>query len=65
MNIEGAVKLGFRNELAAIEVAEERRIEFETRVARSYEAAKAINASAGGGLDDGSLSKGGGKPSKA
>jgi acetyl/propionyl-CoA carboxylase alpha subunit/acetyl-CoA carboxylase carboxyltransferase component len=52
MNIEGAVKLGYRKELAAIEDAEERRLEFEKRVARSYEAAKAINASVGGGLDD-------------
>ena len=52
MNIEGAVKLGYRKELAEIENAEERRLEFEKRVARSYEAAKAINASVGGGLDD-------------
>ena len=52
MNIEGAVKLGFRKELAAIEDAEERRLEFESRVARAYEGAKAINAGVGGGLDD-------------
>ena len=52
MNIEGSVKLGFRKELAAIEDPEERREEFERRVARAYEGAKAINAGVGGGLDD-------------
>ena len=52
MNIEGSVKLGFRKELAAIEDPGERRIEFERRVARAYESAKAINAGVGGGLDD-------------
>ncbi|MDE0040005.1 MAG: carbamoyl-phosphate synthase large subunit [Gammaproteobacteria bacterium] len=52
MNIEGSVKLGFRKELAAIEDPEERRLEFERRVARAYEGAKAINAGVGGGIDD-------------
>ena len=52
MNIEGSVKLGYRKELAAIEDAEERREEFERRVAGAYEGAKAINAGVGGGLDD-------------
>ena len=52
MNIEGSVKLGFRKELAAIEDPEERKQEFERRVERSYESAKAINAGVGGGLDD-------------
>lgn len=52
MNIEGSVKLGFRKELAAIEDPEKRRIEFERRVARAYEGARAINAGVGGGLDD-------------
>ena len=52
MNIEGAVKLGYRKELAAIEDPEERRFEFERRVEASYERAKAVNAAAGGGLDD-------------
>ncbi|MCY3932856.1 MAG: carbamoyl-phosphate synthase large subunit [Acidobacteria bacterium] len=52
MNIEGAVKLGYRKELAAIEDSEERRLEFERRVEASYERAKAVNAAAGGGLDD-------------
>ena len=52
MNIEGSVKLGYRKELAAIKDAEERRREFERRVAGAYEGAKAINAGVGGGLDD-------------
>lgn len=52
MNIEGSVKLGFRKELAAIEDSEDRRLEFERRVERAYEGAKAINAGVGGGLDD-------------
>ena len=52
MNIEGAVKLGYRKELAAIEDPEERRLEFKRRVEASYERAKAVNAAAGGGLDD-------------
>lgn len=52
MNIEGSVKLGFRKELAAIEDPEQRKQEFERRVARAYEGAKAINAGVGGGLDD-------------
>jgi acetyl/propionyl-CoA carboxylase alpha subunit/acetyl-CoA carboxylase carboxyltransferase component len=52
MNIEGSVKLGYRKELAAIEDPEARRAEFDMRVQRAYESAKAVNAAAGGGLDD-------------
>jgi acetyl-CoA carboxylase carboxyltransferase component len=52
MNIEGSVKLGYRKELAAIEDPEERKREFDERVARAYEAGKAVNAGTGGGLDD-------------
>jgi acetyl/propionyl-CoA carboxylase alpha subunit/acetyl-CoA carboxylase carboxyltransferase component len=52
MNIEGAVKLGYRKELAAIEDPEQRRLEFERRTAIAYESAKAVNAVAGGGIDD-------------
>ena len=52
MNIEGAVKLGFRPDLAALESAEERKAEFDRRVADAYERARAVNAAAGGGLDD-------------
>ncbi len=52
MNIEGAVKLGYRKELAAIADPEERRAEFDRRTARAYDSAKAINAGVGGGIDD-------------
>ncbi|MBM3218315.1 MAG: ATP-grasp domain-containing protein [Candidatus Rokubacteria bacterium] len=52
MNIEGAVKLGYRKELMAIEDPEARLAEFERRTAKAYESAKAVNAAAGGGLDD-------------
>ncbi|MEI7932516.1 MAG: carboxyl transferase domain-containing protein, partial [Alphaproteobacteria bacterium] len=52
MNIEGAVKLGYRKELAAITDAEARRAEFERRTAMAYEDAKAVNAVMGGGIDD-------------
>jgi len=52
MNLEGAVKLGYRRQLAAIEDPEQRAAEFERRVAEAYEGAKAVNAAAGGGLDD-------------
>ena len=52
MNLEGAVKLGYRRELAAIEDPEQRRVEFNRRVAAAYERAKAVNAVAGGGVDD-------------
>ena len=52
MNIEGAVKLGHRKELAAIENPDERLAEFDTRVAQAYETARAVNAGTGGGLDD-------------
>ncbi len=44
MGLEGAVKLGFRNELAAIEDPAERKAEFERRVAGMYERGKALSA---------------------
>lgn len=52
MNVEGSVKLGYRKELEAIEDPEERLAEFQRRVDEAYEGAKAVNAAAGGGLDD-------------
>jgi acetyl-CoA carboxylase carboxyltransferase component len=52
MNIEGAVKLGYRKELQAIEDPDARLAEFQRRTERAYDAAKAVNAAAGGGLDD-------------
>jgi acetyl/propionyl-CoA carboxylase alpha subunit/acetyl-CoA carboxylase carboxyltransferase component len=52
MNIEGAVKLGYRKELAAIESPEARVQEFQRRTAEAYDTAKAVNAVMGGGIDD-------------
>ena len=52
MNIEGAVKLGYRNELADIDDADARRAEFDRRVEQAYDTARAVNAATGGGLDD-------------
>jgi acetyl-CoA carboxylase carboxyltransferase component len=52
MNIEGAVKLGYRKELMAIDDPEARRLEFERRTTIAYDNAKAVNAVAGGGIDD-------------
>ena len=52
MNIEGAVKLGYRKELMAIEDPEARLAEFQRRTAAAYDKAKAVNAAAGGGIDD-------------
>ena len=52
MNLEGSVKLGYRKELIAIEDPEERIETYENMVNRAYENAKAVNAAAGGGLDD-------------
>jgi acetyl-CoA carboxylase carboxyltransferase component len=52
MNIEGAVKLGYRKELMAIEDPEARLAEFQRRTAEAYDTAKAVNAVMGGGIDD-------------
>ena len=52
MGLEGAVKLGYRNELAAIEDPEERKREYEERVARMYENGKAVNAASHFEVDD-------------
>jgi acetyl/propionyl-CoA carboxylase alpha subunit len=43
MGLEGAVKLGYRNELAAIEDPEKRRQLYEEMVARMYENGKAVS----------------------
>jgi len=43
MGLEGSVKLGYRNELAAIEDPEERKARYETTVAQAYERGKALN----------------------
>ncbi len=42
MNIEGEVKLGYRNELTAIEDADERIAEYERSVSRRYQNAKTV-----------------------
>jgi acetyl/propionyl-CoA carboxylase alpha subunit len=52
MGLEGAVKLGYRNELAAIEDPEDRRREFERMVAEAYEHGKALNQASLFGVDD-------------
>ncbi|HUO93974.1 MAG TPA: carboxyl transferase domain-containing protein [Rhizomicrobium sp.] len=44
MGLEGAVKLGYRNELAAIEDPVARKAKFDEMVARSYERGKALSA---------------------
>ena len=46
MNIDGAVKLSARRELAAIEDAAERKEAYDRRVAQGYESARAINSGA-------------------
>ncbi len=52
MGLEGAVKLGYRNELAAIEDPAERLAEFEARVARMYEVGKGVSLADHFELDD-------------
>ncbi|MEE9282059.1 MAG: carboxyl transferase domain-containing protein [Myxococcota bacterium] len=52
MNIEGAVKLGYRRELEAIEDPEERLAKYTEMVAASYERAKAVNSASFYGVDD-------------
>ncbi|HXU22673.1 MAG TPA: carboxyl transferase domain-containing protein, partial [Tepidiformaceae bacterium] len=52
MGLEGAVKLGYRNELAAIEDPDKRREAYEEMVARSYERGKAVNTASHFEIDD-------------
>ncbi|MFI7407503.1 carboxyl transferase domain-containing protein [Streptomyces sp. NPDC049627] len=52
MGIEGAVRLGYRRELAAIEDADEREREFARRVAAAYEHGKALNVASVFEIDD-------------
>ena len=52
MGLEGAVKLGYRNELAAIDDPAERKKRFDEMVARMYERGKAVNQAGGFGIDD-------------
>jgi acetyl-CoA carboxylase carboxyltransferase component len=52
MGLEGSVKLGYRNELAAIEDPEERKATFDRMVAAAYAAGKAVVRASGTALDD-------------
>lgn len=52
MGLEGAVKLGYRNELAAIEDPEKRRELFEQMVERMYTIGKAVNVASHFEIDD-------------
>jgi acetyl-CoA carboxylase carboxyltransferase component len=52
MGLEGAIKLGYRNELAAIQDPEERRQTYEKMVAGMYEKGKALSAATLFELDD-------------
>jgi acetyl-CoA carboxylase carboxyltransferase component len=52
MGLEGAVKLGYRNELAALDQPDERRALFDQMVARMYEVGKAVNMSSVFEIDD-------------
>ncbi len=52
MGLEGSVKLGYRNELAAIVDPAERRAAFEEMVARAYEHGKALSMASVFEIDD-------------
>jgi acetyl-CoA carboxylase carboxyltransferase component len=52
MGLEGSVKLGYRNELAAIEDPVERKATFDRMVAAAYAAGKAVVRASGTALDD-------------
>jgi acetyl/propionyl-CoA carboxylase alpha subunit/acetyl-CoA carboxylase carboxyltransferase component len=52
MGLEGAVKLGYRKELAAIDDAAERTTLFDQMVARMYEHGKALNTATHFEIDD-------------
>ena len=52
MGLEGSVKLGYRDDLAAIEDPEERQRTYEKMVAAAYERGKALNNASIFGVDD-------------
>ena len=52
MGLEGSVKLGYRNELAAIEDAGARKAKFDEMVAAAYARGKALSHAMGPALDD-------------
>jgi acetyl-CoA carboxylase carboxyltransferase component len=52
MGLEGAVKLGFRRELAAVDDPEERKTLYENIVKKAYEIGKAVNTASHFEFDD-------------
>jgi acetyl-CoA carboxylase carboxyltransferase component len=52
MNLEGAVRLGFRKEIEAIDDPIERERWTNERIDRALDSARAVNSAAGGGVDD-------------
>ena len=52
MGLEGAVRLGYRKELAAISDPQERQTAFERMVAAAYQQGKAINMASAMEIDD-------------
>ena len=52
MGLEGAVRLGYRNELAAIDDPDERERTFQQMVDRMYEVGKAVNVASHFEIDD-------------
>lgn len=52
MGLEGAVRLGYRKELAAISDPQERQATFETMVDAAYQQGKAINMASHMEIDD-------------
>ncbi|MBA4181416.1 MAG: carbamoyl-phosphate synthase large subunit [Anaerolinea sp.] len=52
MGLEGAVKLGYRNEIAAVEDPTERKALFDEMVARMYRHGKAVNTASHFEIDD-------------
>jgi acetyl-CoA carboxylase carboxyltransferase component len=52
MGLEGAVRLGFRRELDAIEDDDERQAAFDKMVARAYEHGKALSVATYFEIDD-------------
>ncbi|MFC3078483.1 carboxyl transferase domain-containing protein [Phenylobacterium terrae] len=52
MGLEGSVKLGYRNELAAIQDPVARKARFDEMVANAYERGKALSRAMGPALDD-------------
>ncbi len=52
MGLEGSVKLGYRNELAAIEDPSARKAKFDEMVAAAYARGKALSQAMGPALDD-------------